>query len=541
MADVNRTELFKIKTCGPMQGTAGLYVKTECGSFDPVSGKVANGTVLSLDTYFNAFSCSKYLRWTCLTTACAALLLKGSFQISLWANRAGINTLLASCEAEGDCTLPFDFSAETGQCRYWIQLEARGEGCRFTGGAYWANAERIPTRLAVVICTYCREEFVLRNMDLFSEHLLTSSGPLADRLEIFVIDNGRTLCGRFPERPGLHLIPNKNLGGSGGFTRGLLEVLARPGAFTHVLLMDDDVVLEPNAIEKTAQFLSLLRPEFSDLHLAGGMLDLDRPYVQCEATARWRKGIVQPLKSGLDLSESAALTANETEEPAEYGGWWFLCMPVSVVREDNLPLPLFIKCDDAEYGLRNIRHITALNGVGLWHKGFAAKYAPWLDYYVNRNIMIVDAIHFPPGARRNIRLVLLKKMLSYLALGIPEASVYVQEAVLDFLRGPSYFAETDLERRNRELRALCPQADGISDRPKKEKAFVLLYKLFTPSFWRMMNQYRRLARIYRDRRGEAEKSYQTGWQELARAETWRQLLEEIPDSDPEKKTTGEKI
>lgn len=127
MADVNRTELFKIKTCGPMQGTAGLYVKTERGSFDPVSGKVANGTVLSLDTYFNAFSCSKYLRWTRLTTACAALLLKGSFQISLWANRAGINTLLASCEAEGDYTLPFDFSAETGECRYWIQLEARGE------------------------------------------------------------------------------------------------------------------------------------------------------------------------------------------------------------------------------------------------------------------------------------------------------------------------------------------------------------------------------------------------------------------------------
>ena len=116
-------------------------------------------------------------------------------------------------------------------------------------------------------------------------------------------------------------------------------------------------------------------------------------------------------------------------------------------------------------------------------------------------------------------------MLSYLALGIPEASVYVQEAVLDFLRGPSYFAETDLERRNRELRALCPQADGISDRPKKEKAFVLLYKLFTPSFWRMMNQYRRLARIYRDRRGEAEKSYQTGWQELARAETWKKILD----------------
>ena len=508
-----------------MPGTQELYVRVEKGSFDPVSGALAAGSVLSLDTYFNAFSCSKFLRWTTLTRAAASLDLAGRFAVSLWANRAGKNVLLSHCAAEDGCTLPFDFSAEPSASRFWLRLEALGEGCRFTGGRYQADVSPAPVRLAIVICTYRREEYVLRNLSLFTETLLAPSSPLAGQLEVFVVDNGRTLAERFPRQEGLRLFPNKNLGGSGGFTRGLIEVLARREAFTHVLLMDDDVVIEPNAIEKTVRFLSLLRPEYRDLHVAGGMLDLDRPCVQCEATARWRRGVVQPLKSGLVLSQPAALAANEKEEPAEYGGWWYLCMPVSVVREDNLPLPLFIKCDDAEYGLRNIRHLTALNGVGLWHKGFAAKYAPWLDYYVNRNIMIVDTLHVPAGARRNILRVLLKKMLSYTALGIPEASVFVQEAVRDYLAGPAYFQTVDPEQRHRELRALCPQAETAADKPKLQKALILLWKIFTPSFWRVLADYAALARTYRRRRRAAEEAYRKEWRLLAQAETWGKLLE----------------
>lgn len=44
----------------------------------------------------------------------------------------------------------------------------------------------------------------------------------------------------------VHVVKNKNAGGAGGFTRGLIEILKRPdrGGITHALLMDDDVVVD---------------------------------------------------------------------------------------------------------------------------------------------------------------------------------------------------------------------------------------------------------------------------------------------------------
>ncbi len=42
---------------------------------------------------------------------------------------------------------------------------------------------------------------------------------------------------------------NKNLGGVGGFTRTMFEHM-RDDKITHVLLMDDDAVISPEAIEQ---------------------------------------------------------------------------------------------------------------------------------------------------------------------------------------------------------------------------------------------------------------------------------------------------
>lgn len=517
-------ELFQIKIAGPMERAGPLYVRAEQGAFDSSTGALRKGEALSLDTYFNSFSCSKYLRWTRVSQAAAELNLSGPFQVELYACRKGKHSLASRQKAEGAVRIPFDFSKEEEDARYWLRLTAAGEGCRFLGGRFTCRAEPDRVRVALVICTYRREEYVLRNLEILSRQLLSSASLVKEEIAIFVVDNGQTLTGRFPQGKRLHLFPNKNLGGSGGFTRGLLEAMARREEFTHVLLMDDDVIIEPNALEKTIQFLKLLRPEYADLHIAGGMLDIDRPAVQHEATARWGKGVVHPLKSGLDLSEAASLSQNEREEPSDYAGWWYLCMPLSLVKPDNLPLPLFIKCDDAEYGLRNIRRLTAINGVGVWHKGFSAKYSPWLDYYVNRNIMVVDAIHSPAGSRMNIRFVLLKKMMSYLALGIPEASVFIQEAVRDYLKGPDFFLKVDQEAKNKELRTLCPQANQVQELPMRQKLLRLLGKAFTPSFWRVFGEYRRLSAEYQAGHKQAEALYQHRWRQLASQEEWERML-----------------
>ncbi len=36
----------------------------------------------------------------------------------------------------------------------------------------------------------------------------------------------------------------------------------------------------------------------------------------------------------------------------DYNGWWMCLIPTAVIKEIGLSLPLFLKWDDAEYGLR---------------------------------------------------------------------------------------------------------------------------------------------------------------------------------------------
>lgn len=45
----------------------------------------------------------------------------------------------------------------------------------------------------------------------------------------------------------------------------------------HALLMDDDIVIEPEALVKTYQILTLLKDEYEDAFIGGAMLRLDKP------------------------------------------------------------------------------------------------------------------------------------------------------------------------------------------------------------------------------------------------------------------------
>ena len=517
-------ELFSIKTHGPLSGTEDLYVRVEQGRFDPDSGCMEQGTVLSLHTYFNSFSCSQYLLWTQISSANAELELSGRFTVSVWAERAGQNVCLTEWEAKGPAKVPFSFSSEKGDCRYWIRLTALEKGCQFSGGRYTTDCHANACRIAVVICTYHREAYVRRNLDQISRELLVSSNPAVQEIEIFLIDNGQTLSGQIQETDVIHLIPNKNLGGSGGFTRGIIEVLKRKKDFTHILLMDDDVVIDPNTIFKTLQFMKLLRPGYQDLHLAGGMLTLENPYWQHEATARWQKGRNVPNHQ-LALDTVDALFQNEQNQTSDYGAWWYLCMPVSEINPDNLPLPLFIKCDDVEYGFRNIRHITVLNGIGVWHKGFDSKYAPWLDYYNTRNILILDVLHLPKKMRMNLPWVMLKRTLSYVACGMPQGGDFLYEGVRDYLKGPPLFLEMDQEEKNRKLRQKSASLGPLPELSKAQKMMRLTGKLFTPVFWKALWKCICLETAYQKNRSVVEAEWKYNWKSLTSLKYWEKLLE----------------
>ncbi len=147
--------------------------------------------------------------------------------------------------------------------------------------------------MGAVICTFKRENFIYKNLDLFKYNILKNqNSQLKEQLDLFVIDNAGTLDHKYFDHNQLHLIQNKNVGGAGGFTRGIIEVLESTLPYTHVLLMDDDALLDINSLERTYAFLSYTKKQHSDLYIGGATLRLDKQNIQLESGAVWNNNLL---------------------------------------------------------------------------------------------------------------------------------------------------------------------------------------------------------------------------------------------------------
>ena len=134
--------------------------------------------------------------------------------------------------------------------------------------------------IGVNICTYKREQYVLRNMNTLSRWMKaneafktdnaqnTGSTPEASgHIHVFIIDNGKSLgdCKEFTDliasTNNIEVIPNDNSGGAGGFSRGMIEAMNRREelSLTHLLMMDDDAVFDPDLFTRLYGFLSFLK------------------------------------------------------------------------------------------------------------------------------------------------------------------------------------------------------------------------------------------------------------------------------------------
>ncbi len=70
-----------------------------------------------------------------------------------------------------------------------------------------------------------------------------------------------------------------------------------------------------------------------------------------------------------------------------------LLFPMKIVTPENLPMPIFIRGDDLEYGLRNMKTLILMNGICVWHEPFENKYSSFLEYYIMRNQLIDNSFH----------------------------------------------------------------------------------------------------------------------------------------------------
>ena len=357
-------------------------------------------------TYFNSFSYRKWKTYTNIDNLNLQLVLNGKFNITLVAYQEEYGKIkkyfLDEQTVIATKDKPIDVSFPKINKDYTIvafELKALSKDCEIFSGYYYTNIEESLIRdvsISLVTTTFKKEQFIIPNIEMLKKEILNSDEAIAKGFDVHVIDNGRTLNPEDYNCEHLTVHPNKNVGGAGGFARGMIETIKQKNPSTHVLLMDDDVIIMPEALKRTYNLLSLLKDEYKDHFISGAMLKMEQMNEQHEDIGYIHNdGYYTPKKRTMFLHLKEDVITNEellTNPTNSYAAWWYCCTPIKNVRPDNLPLPVFVRGDDVEFSLRNKANIISLNGICVWHMGFTQKFSGSMELYqVPRNSLIIKA------------------------------------------------------------------------------------------------------------------------------------------------------
>ena len=429
-----------------------------------------NGLIQDFDGYFNLFYIEKRKKYTNITELALAVLLKGYSRIILMHDRDEV----ATAEIDNPDVLdkrsvkfPYD---DYDQGVFWFRLVKKSiDADTYISGCYMGTTiNKQPAKVFVDICTYKREEYVVRNMIRLAGFLDNPENKdISDNIVVALIDNGQTLhdCTQLQGIIEVHnqisIIRNSNTGGAGGFTRGMEEALDQKEehGLTHVLLMDDDALFDEDLFVRLYGILSTLRDQYKELTIGGALWRLDYPYIQW-ASGEWWENFrwMNPLPS-MDLRSYEEVTQKEMcttdNKLGRYSGWWCCCYSLELVTNENLPMKqMFIHMDDVEYEIRNRLNgnpVAFFNGVGLWHKSFDADFAGWKKYYDTRNQLIFMAMNGPRIERKEVLKHIRKEMtgalfnMRYLEMQL----TYM--GTLDFLKGKDWLDNLDTEKHHSSI------------------------------------------------------------------------------------------
>ena len=442
----------------------GFFVLEGKGTFD-------------FTTYFNSLSVLKLRRYTKALFFGLHLELKGEgCEVSItradaYSRYPDIVSDVVAVEAANDWSsldveLPVDDQAIV--MGFSISTQGRVE---IKNSYYYAQVESkdlSEVELAIVTTTFKKERYVIPNIERIRSEIIESRLPYADRIHLYVVDNGRTLDAASLESRNVAVIPNPNAGGSGGFARGMIEALKQDPKATHVLLMDDDISVSPESIKRTYSLLTILNDEYRDAFIGGAMLNYEIGDVFLEDVGYMTKhGSFSPVKSNMRMSVLHEIVLNERWVPSEeqrrqmYASWWYCCIPTATIERNGLPLPLFVRCDDAEYSLRCKPRFITMNGICVWHMPFHSRYSAAVErYQTTRNTLIAQAVtgfapesDFMQELDHNIRLELSK--FNYVNAEL------VLDGLEDYLKGPDFIMSSIAEDRFMAANKKCEKLEPL--------------------------------------------------------------------------------
>lgn len=348
----------------------------------------------------------------------------------------------------------FDLALQTQgadpRCIVFFELTAFDDA-RLDDFAWTTSAQpRQQPELVLSVTTFKREDAVVATMDRFRRYRAAS--PIRDHIRMLIVDNGQSVDAASGD--GVTIIPNANLGGAGGFTRGLLET-QQAGA-SHCLFMDDDASIHMGAITRTWMMLAYSKD--ARLAVAGAMLDAAHRWKVWENGAVFDRGC-RPLYFGCDLRDADDVFRMEFETTIGtpkgfYGGWWYFAFPVQPL--NHLPFPFFVRGDDVSFSLANDFTFVTLPGVASIQESFVDKASP-MNWYLDMRSHLAHHLSLPKqdvgwqGLWRMFAGFYLRTVLRFHYDSLSAVNL----AIEDILRGPQFFADNaDLAQRRSDLKAM---------------------------------------------------------------------------------------
>jgi galactofuranosylgalactofuranosylrhamnosyl-N-acetylglucosaminyl-diphospho-decaprenol beta-1,5/1,6-galactofuranosyltransferase len=431
---------------------------------------------VSFATYFNAFPASYWRRWSTLESVVLRVELTGTARVDVYRTKAtGARITVGGTEvSSGDSGAPaaaeFEIGLDPFEDGGWIWFDITTDTSVTVHSAGWHAPVPAPGRakIAVGIPTFNRPP------DCVNALRALTSDALVDAVigAVIVSDQGTSKIIDHPDfaevsaplagRLAIHNQPN--LGGSGGYSRVMYEALKNTDC-EQILFMDDDIRIEPDSILRA---LALNRFAKSPTLIGGQMLNLQEPshlHVMGEVVDRANFMWTNAPFTDYDHDFSKYPLADENIRSlrlhrridVDYNGWWMCMIPRSVAEELGQPLPLFIKWDDADYGLRAAEHgygTVTMPGTAIWHMAWSDKddAIDWQAYFHLRNRLVVAAMHWD-GDASGLLASSVKATLKHL-LCLEYSTVAIQSrAIADFLAGPEHIFSI-LESALPEVRAM---------------------------------------------------------------------------------------
>ncbi|PNS43333.1 glycosyltransferase [Gardnerella vaginalis] len=445
------------------------------------------GKHVSLCTFFNAFPASYWQHWTRVKTVKFTANVEGTGYLQLMRSTGrGLTYPVQKFEFNSNkqqnqpeqqnqpaqvtqnqsaqtisYEIPMTGLADGGY--FWFEAKASDSSCFTVSNAEWSvpcankvqsgKQQQSNSTFSIAITTFNRPSYCHNQLKAIAENT-----ALRARLDtIYCTDQGTDLV---KNQPGfnetsanlgnqLTYIQQANLGGSGGFSRGMFETL-KAGKSSYTMLLDDDAISETECILRALQFADYtIKPAI----IGGGMLHLDNRTVLYTQGERFtRNNVWMKPSQNLDYNHDfAAITLQDCPErhqriDTDYNGWWMSLIPTAIMKEIGLSLPVFIKFDDTEYSIRALEHgyhTICLPGVAVWHQAWHDKdpSRTWEEYFFQRNRWICGLLHCTKPSLRFAIEMLRSDLASGLKLAYSAMHLH-HMGLQDILRGPQYIVDS---------------------------------------------------------------------------------------------------